>query len=191
MRNLTYLIVPAALIAGICAVQTAQAQSLSYSKTGYAPAQAGSVVTFSYGGNAHVAAAQAAPTYYSKTGYAEAVPSYQPTYAPTVQYAAPHASYEQQAAGYAPVMTDYGSGYAEQAQSILSYQGQVAAADQATGYGSHVVMVQDTSGLPGYGVPGAAPSGYDAPAYTADGFPAVYARPGSASYILQTVSGGQ
>lgn len=189
MRTLKYLIIPAALIAGVFAVQTAQAQSYSYSKTGYAPAPAGSIVTFSYGGNAHVAAANTHQAY-TKTGYAA-----QPTYAPHVQYAAPAVS-----AGYGSAhVSGHGhrysmqdsTTYAEQAQSILSYQGQIAAADQMQGYGSNVMVVHDTSGLPGYGVPSARPMGYDAPAYSAEGFPEVYARPGSASYIMQAVSRGQ
>ena len=52
------------------------------------------------------------------------------------------------------------------------------------------VVVQDTSGLPGYGSGGNQPA-YQGEALPADAFPPVYAQPGTASYILQTVTQSQ
>ena len=49
-----------------------------------------------------------------------------------------------------------------------------------------VVVVKDTSDLPGYGVQSTAPTGYDSQPFEAEQFPAVYAPVGSASHFLET-----
>ena len=234
MRYVRFLVIPAAFVVGIYAVNSVQAQT--YSKTGYNPAKAGSVVTFSYGGQNHTAAAQQVSGY-AKTGHSVvAAPQYAPTVQyvqpepqvmgygqqqPTVQYAQPEVQYAEPIVQYAEPVVQYAEPvvryaeprieyvnapqqqptYLEHGSQVLSYEGHASStagyAEQtaptleeqfnAAGQGQ-VVVVRDTSKLPGYGTKTPQPSGYAVQPHTAETFPAVYAQPGSASHILQTVS---
>lgn len=197
MRYIRFLVIPAAFLAGVYAVNSVQAQT--YSKTGYNPAPAGSVVTFSYGGATHTSQASNTAVY-SKTGPSYApMATYQPQvqYAPTVQYVQPQqatVTYTQEpqvqyAEPEVVYVDEHGQPISYDAHSQQGYQHQ--GGEPTVVYGEpRTVVVQDTSGLPGYGSGGNQPA-YQGEALPADAFPPVYAQPGTASYILQTVTQSQ
>lgn len=199
MRYMKYLMIPAAFLAGVFAVNTVQAQTAYiqpsyYSKTGYAPVPAGSYVSYSADGQAHTMMADDA-AFYVKSQAMEPMPMVSTaTYAPTVQYVQPSAPAHVPAQVPMPVPVSYqysdgGQVVTSSDRTFVQPDGTFLNADgQPVWYvmgEPRVVVYRDTSDLPGYGVPGEAPTGYDAKPYDAQDFPAVYAAPGTASYYLE------
>lgn len=207
MRYFQYLMIPAAFLAGVFAVSSVQAQTAYmqpslYSKTGYQPVAAGSYVSYSANGQGHTILANDA-SYYVKSQVVD--PRQNVTYAAPVPYAEP-VSYAQPIINAAVQIPNVPAVAVPMGQyETLSYQTQNSASAGRTfvqpdgsfvnadgmpvwysGGEPRVVVVKDTSDLPGYGVQSTAPTGYDSQPFEAEQFPAVYAPVGSASHFLET-----
>jgi len=207
MRYFQYLMIPAAFLAGVFAVgsvqaQTAYMQPSLYSKTGYQPVAAGSYVSYSANGQGHTILANDA-SYYVKSQVVD--PRQNVTYAAPIPYAEP-VSYAQPIINAAVQIPNVPAVAVPMGQyETLSYQTQNSASAGRTfvqpdgsfvnadgmpvwysGGEPRVVVVKDTSDLPGYGVQSTAPTGYDSQPFEAEQFPAVYAPVGSASHFLET-----
>ena len=213
MRYFQYLMIPAAFLAGVFAVSSVQAQTAYmqpslYSKTGYQPVAAGSYVSYSANGQGHTILANDA-SYYVKTQvvdprqnvtYAAPVPYPAPIpYAEPVSYAQPIINAAVQIPNVPAVavpMGQYETLYyqtqnsASAGRTFVQPDGSFVNADGMpvwySGGEPRVVVVKDTSDLPGYGVQSTAPTGYDSQPFEAEQFPAVYAPVGSASHFLET-----
>jgi len=213
MRYFQYLMIPAAFLAGVFAVSSVQAQTAYmqpslYSKTGYQPVAAGSYVSYSANGQGHTILANDA-SYYVKSQVVD--PRQNVTYAAPVPYPAPipyaePVSYAQPIINAAVQIPNVPAVAVPMGQyETLSYQTQNSASAGRTfvqpdgsfvnadgmpvwysGGEPRVVVVKDTSDLPGYGVQSTAPTGYDSQPFEAEQFPAVYAPVGSASHFLET-----
>ncbi len=140
------------------------------------------------------------PSYPAPVPYAEPVPYPAPIpYAEPVSYAQPIINAAVQIPNVPAVAVPMGQ------YKTLSYQTQNSASAGRTfvqpdgsfvnadgmpvwysGGEPRVVVVKDTSDLPGYGVQSTAPTGYDSQPFEAEQFPAVYAPVGSASHFLET-----
>jgi len=207
MRYFQYLMIPAAFLAGVFAVSSVQAQTAYmqpslYSKTGYQPVAAGSYVSYSANGQGHTILANDA-SYYVKSQVVD--PRQNVTYAAPIPYAEP-VSYAQPIINAAVQIPNVPAVAVPMGQyKTLSYQTQNSASAGRTfvqpdgsfvnadgmpvwysGGEPRVVVVKDTSDLPGYGVQSTAPTGYDSQPFEAEQFPAVYAPVGSASHFLET-----
>ncbi len=207
MRYFQYLMIPAAFLAGVFAVSSVQAQTAYmqpslYSKTGYQPVAAGSYVSYSANGQGHTILANDA-SYYVKSQVVD--PRQNVTYAAPIPYAEP-VSYAQPIINAAVQIPNVPAVAVPMGQyETLSYQTQNSASAGRTfvqpdgsfvnadgmrvwysGGEPRVVVVKDTSDLPGYGVQSTAPTGYDSQPFEAEQFPAVYAPVGSASHFLET-----
>ena len=207
MRYFQYLMIPAAFLAGVFAVSSVQAQTAYmqpslYSKTGYQPVAAGSYVSYSANGQGHTILANDA-SYYVKSQVVD--PRQNVTYAAPIPYAEP-VSYAQPIINAAVQIPNVPAVAVPMGQyETLSYQTQNSASAGRTfvqpdgsfvnadgmpvwysGGEPRVVVVKDTSDLPGYGVQSTAPTGYDSQPFEAEQFPAVYAPFGSASHFLET-----
>ena len=207
MRYFQYLMIPAAFLAGVFAVSSVQAQTAYmqpslYSKTGYQPVAAGSYVSYSANGQGHTILAYDA-SYYVKSQVVD--PRQNVTYAAPIPYAEP-VSYAQPIINAAVQIPNVPAVAVPMGQyETLSYQTQNSASAGRTfvqpdgsfvnadgmpvwysGGEPRVVVVKDTSDLPGYGVQSTAPTGYDSQPFEAEQFPAVYAPVGSASHFLET-----
>ena len=213
MRYFQYLMIPAAFLAGVFAVSSVQAQTAYmqpslYSKTGYQPVAAGSYVSYSANGQGHTILANDA-SYYVKSQvvdprqnvtYAAPVPYPAPIpYAEPVSYAQPIINAAVQIPNVPAVavpMGQYETLYyqtqnsASAGRTFVQPDGSFVNADGMpvwySGGEPRVVVVKDTSDLPGYGVQSTAPTGYDSQPFEAEQFPAVYAPVGSASHFLET-----
>ncbi len=208
MRYFQYLMIPAAFLAGVFAVSSVQAQTAYmqpslYSKTGYQPVAAGSYVSYSANGQGHTILANDA-SYYVKSQVVDPRQNAAPTAAP-IPYAEP-VSYAQPIINAAVQIPNVPAVAVPMGQyETLSYQTQNSASAGRTfvqpdgsfvnadgmpvwysGGEPRVVVVKDTSDLPGYGVQSTAPTGYDSQPFEAEQFPAVYAPVGSASHFLET-----
>ena len=208
MRYFQYLMIPAAFLAGVFAVSSVQAQTAYmqpslYSKTGYQPVAAGSYVSYSANGQGHTILANDA-SYYVKSQVVD--PRQNVTYAAPVPYAEPVSYAFQPIINAAVQIPNVPAVAVPMGQyETLSYQTQNSASAGRTfvqpdgsfvnadgmpvwysGGEPRVVVVKDTSDLPGYGVQSTAPTGYDSQPFEAEQFPAVYAPVGSASHFLET-----
>lgn len=196
MRYFQYLMIPAAFLAGVFAVSSVQAQTAYmqpslYSKTGYQPVAAGSYVSYSANGQGHTILANDA-SYYVKSQVVD--PRQNVTYAAPAPYAALVPSYAAPAVavpmGQYETLSYQTQNSASAGRTFVQPDGSFVNADGMPVWYSmgepRVVVVKDTSDLPGYGVQSTAPTGYDSQPFEAEQFPAVYAPVGSASHFLET-----
>ena len=197
MRYIQYLMIPAAFLAGVLAVSTVQAQTASIqpsftTKTGYQPAVAGSYTSYTVNSQPHSALADDASYYVKSQAIA---PAHGATYAPQVPYAPPTVTTSAIPAAMPTSLHRYPTieyptktgqspdrTYVQPDGTFLNADGMPVWYVMGE---PHVVVVQDTSGLPGYGIPSAAPAGYNSQPFDAENFPAVYAPVGSATHFLE------
>lgn len=183
MRYVKFLMIPAAFMVGVFAVNAVQAQSAYvqptyYAKTGYNPVVAGSYVNYLADGQTYMTQAGDG-SYYVKSDMIDPLVG-AVNYAPTVQYLQPSA--------VMPMPYQAGVRMMPSGRTFVRPDGTFVNADGQQVYyvmgEPRVVVVRDTSDLPGYGVVSRAPTSMGAKPYDAQDFPAVFSKPGTASYYL-------